>query len=67
MKTIFAVLNTAWLCLCLNFACAQQAVETGQQQPINTAQSNYRRITPYSEKLWRPLTQAFTGLPTARS
>lgn len=34
MKTIFAVLNTAWLCLCLNFAGAQQSVETGQQQPI---------------------------------
>jgi len=34
MKTIFAVLNTAWLCLCLNFAGAQQAVETGHQQPI---------------------------------
>ena len=30
MKTIFAVLNTAWLCLCLNFAGAQ----IGQQQPL---------------------------------
>jgi len=29
MKTIFAVLNTAWLCLCLNFAGAQV---TGQEK-----------------------------------
>src|ERR1700744_356661 len=29
MKTTFAVLTTAWLCLCLNFVCAQV---TGQEK-----------------------------------